>query len=229
MADPEAGLAAGSGGPARGPVTDLDAAALRDERDQWPVTASEELARGRLLRMVEDQVRMPDGVVTGREYIEHPGAVAILALDEAGRVLLIRQYRHPASALLWEIPAGLRDVTGEPLADTARRELLEETGYQAADWRVLADFYSTPGSSNERLRVFLARGITEVPPEQRTYVPEHEEAFLTIRWVPLEEAVAAFLAGDLHNGVAGVGILSAYAARQHDFAGLRQAGATEGP
>jgi 8-oxo-dGDP phosphatase len=216
--------------PQRGPVPlDGTREPLRDTRQRWPVTRSAELARGRLLRLTEDQVQMPDGAVAGREYIEHPGAVGILALDDDDRVLLIRQYRHPPGALLWEIPAGLRDVSGEPLEETARRELLEETGYLAADWEVLADFYSSPGCSTERLRVFLARGITEAPAEQRTYVPEHEEAFLTVRWVPLDEAVASFLAGDLHNGVAGVGILSAYAARRDDFAALRQAGAPEGP
>ena len=134
---------------------------------------------------------------------------------------------YPAGALLWEIPAGLRDVDGEPIHLTAERELLEETGYRAADWRVLADFFSSPGCSTERLRIFLARDLTEVPAGECRYAREHEEAFLTVAWVPLEEAVRKFLAGDLHNGVAGVGILSAYAARQDGFATLRQVGAPE--
>jgi ADP-ribose pyrophosphatase len=203
-------------------------AGLRDVAERWPVTATAELARGQLLRVRRDTVRMPDGTEADRELIEHPGAVAILALDENDRVLLIRQYRHPVGALLWEIPAGLRDVTGEPVHLTAERELLEETGYRAADWRVLADFFSSPGCSTERLRVFLARDLTEVPAGERSYVREHEEAYLTVAWVPLEEAVRRFLAGDLHNGVAGVGILSAYAARQDGFATLRQVGAPEG-
>ena len=136
---------------------------------------------------------------------------------------MIRQYRHPAGATLWEIPAGLRDVAGEPLAQTARRELMEETGYRAAEWRVLADYLSSPGISTERLRVFLARDLTMVPAELREYVPEHEEAYLTVAWVPLEEAVRGILSGDLHNGVAIVGILSAYAARGDGFRALRQA------
>jgi 8-oxo-dGTP pyrophosphatase MutT (NUDIX family) len=209
-------------------ATDLGAAAdLRDTAQRWPVTSSTVLARGQLLSVRRDMVRMPDGTQAGRELIEHPGSVAILALDEQDRVLLIKQYRHPAGALLWEIPAGLRDVAGEPVWQTAQRELLEETGYRAADWHVLADFFSSPGCSTERLRIFLARGLTEVPAAERDYVPEHEEAFLTTAWVPLDEAVARFAAGDLHNGVAGVGILSAYAARQDGFATLRDASSPE--
>ena len=198
-----------------------------DQAEHWPVADSEELGRGKLLRLRRDAVRVPDGSVASREVVEHPGAVAILALDEADQVLLIRQYRHPVGAELWEIPAGLRDVAGEPVHQTAERELLEETGYRASDWRVLADFFSSPGYSTERLRIFLARGLTEVPPAERDYVPEAEEAYLTVAWVPLETAVRRFLAGDMHNGVAGVGILSAYAARQDGYAALRPAGAPE--
>ncbi len=153
--------------------------------------------------------------------------MAVLALDSGDRVLMIRQYRHPVGRLLWEIPAGLRDVAGEPLHVTAERELLEESGYRAAWWRVLTDSYSSPGISTERLRIFLARGLTEVPEAERSYVPEHEEAHLTLAWVPLEQAVARILAGDLHNGVTSLGILSAYAARRDGFAGLRNADAPE--
>jgi 8-oxo-dGDP phosphatase len=175
----------------------------------------------------EDMVRLPDGEVVGRELVEHPGAVAVVALDELDRVLMIRQYRHPVAATLWEIPAGLRDVDGEPLVETARRELAEEAGYQASDWRVLADFLSSPGISTERLRVFLARDLTVVPADQREYVRHHEEAYLTVAWVSLDEIVRRILSGDLHNGVAMVGVLSAYAARADDFRTLRQVGAPE--
>ena len=171
------------------------------------------VAKGRIVTVRVDTVELPDGQLIDREVVEHPGAVAVLALDDAERVLMIRQYRHPAGAMLWEIPAGLRDVAGEPLADTARRELLEEAGYRAATWHVLADYLSSPGITTERLRVFLARDLTLVPPAEREYVPEHEEAYLTLAWVPLADAVRGILAGELHNGVAAVGILSAYAAR----------------
>jgi 8-oxo-dGTP pyrophosphatase MutT (NUDIX family) len=196
---------------------------FRDEAGSWPVAESVVLSRGRIVTLRRDTVQMPDGAQAEREVVEHPGAVAVVAIDDDSQVLLIRQYRHPAGALLWEIPAGLRDVAGEPLVETARRELLEEAGCRASDWRVLVDYLSSPGISTERLRVFLARDLTVVPAAERGYVPEHEEAYLTVAWVPLEEAVRGALSGDLHNGVAILGILSAYAARGDGFATLRRA------
>jgi len=200
---------------------------IRDRADRWPVTSSEVLAQGSLVRLRRDLVRMPDGEVVGRDILEHPGAVAVVALDSAERVLLIRQYRHPVGRLLWEIPAGLRDVAGEPLRLTAERELVEEAGYRAGQWRVLTDTFSTPGISTERLRIFLARGLAEVPEAERSYVREHEEAHLTLAWLPLEEAVRRVLAGELHNGVTAVGILAAYAALEGGFTALRDADSPE--
>jgi 8-oxo-dGDP phosphatase len=158
---------------------------IRDLTETWPVDSSEELAQGRLVRLRRDVVRMPGGEVAAREVIEHPGAVAIVALDPQQRVLMIRQYRHPVGRLLWEVPAGLRDVAGEPLLVTAKRELLEEVGYQAEQWQVLTDTYSSPGISTERIRVFLARGLTLVPESERSYVRVDEEAHLLFAWVPL--------------------------------------------
>ena len=198
---------------------------LRDEPERWPVLATAVQARGPIVTLRTDQVQMPDHEVAGRQVVEHPGAVVIVALDEADRVLMIRQYRHPVAHALWELPAGLRDVSGEPARATAERELLEETGYRARDWQILVNFYSSPGISTEWIRVFLARGLAEVPAGQRNFVPRHEETQLQIRWVSLDEALAAFIAGDLHNGSAAVGILSAYAARGSGFAGLRPADA----
>jgi 8-oxo-dGDP phosphatase len=200
---------------------------IRDEPGSWPVRESTVGVRGHIVRLRTDLVELPDGELMAREVIEHPGAVAILALDGEDRVLMIRQYRHPVAATLWEIPAGLRDIAGEPLVETARRELLEEAGYRAATWHVLADYVSSPGISTERLRVFLARNLTVVPPAEREYVPEHEEAYLTTAWVPLADAVRGVLAGELHNGVAIVGILSAYAAQRDGFRALRQTGEPE--
>jgi 8-oxo-dGTP pyrophosphatase MutT (NUDIX family) len=200
---------------------------IGDEADRWPVTSSAVLGEGRLVRLRRDNVRMPDGEVVGRDVLEHPGAVAVVALDDGERVLMIRQYRHPVGRLLWEIPAGLRDVAGEPLHETARRELVEEAGYRAARWSVLADVFTSPGISTERLRIFLARDLTEVPETELSYVRQHEEAHLVLARVPLETAVARVHAGDLHNGVTALGILSAYAARQDGFAMLRDPDAPE--
>jgi 8-oxo-dGDP phosphatase len=196
---------------------------LRDEAASWPVMASSVLAEGQIVTLREDAVQLPDGQTVQREVVEHPGAVAIVALDSRDQVLMIRQYRHPAGAMLWEIPAGLRDVAGEPLLATAQRELLEEAGCQAMQWHVLSDYLSSPGISTERLRVYLARDLTMVPAGEREYVRHDEEAYLTVAWVPLAEAVQRALSGDLHNGVAIVGILSAYVAQREDFRAVRPA------
>jgi 8-oxo-dGDP phosphatase len=203
------------------------ASSLEDLVGSWPVVGREQIADGKVVHVRRDTVRMPDGQEVGREVIEHPGAVGIVAMDEAGQVLLIRQYRHPVARQLWEIPAGLRDVDGEPPLVTARRELLEEAGYLAADWQVLADFFTSPGITSERLRVYLARGLVRVPDAEREYVPDHEEAHLTIEWAPLDEVVSRILAGDLHNGVMMVGVLAAFAAKRDGFALLRDADAPE--
>jgi ADP-ribose pyrophosphatase len=200
---------------------------LRDEPAHWPVVSTAELVRGRLVTVRTDKVRMPDDELAERDVVIHPGAVAVLALDDAQQVLLIRQYRHPVGRLLWEIPAGLRDVSGEPPWATAQRELLEEAGYRARDWRVLADYYTSPGFSTERLRVFLARDLEFVPESERDFVPEGEEIQLVPAWLPLDEAVRKVFAGDLHNGVAALAILAGYAARSEGYERLRPADAPE--
>lgn len=200
---------------------------LADSAESWPVVATKVLTAGSIVTVRRDVVRMPDGQEAGRDVVEHPGAVAVLALDEQDRVLLIRQYRHPVGRLLWEVPAGLRDVPGEPLEKTAQRELLEEAGYLAAHWHVLADVFTSPGISSERLRVFLATDLTQVPEAERDYVPDHEEAHLLLEWAPLEVVVSRFFAGELHNGVTAIGVLAAYAARQDGFAALRGTDAQE--
>jgi len=208
-------------------MNEADQEWLSDVAERWPVVSNEKLAEGTVVSVRRDVVRMPDGEEVGREVVEHPGAVGILAMDEAGQVLLIRQYRHPVGRQLWEIPAGLRDVAGEPPLATAQRELLEEAGYLAADWQVLADFFTSPGITSERLRVYLARGLTSVPDAERQYVPNHEEAHLRIEWAPLDVVVSRILAGNLHNGVMMIGVLAAFAARQDGFATLRGPDAPE--
>jgi 8-oxo-dGDP phosphatase len=200
---------------------------LKDAAGKWPVVSSAELCRGRLVAVRIDKVRTPDNHLAERDVVLHPGAVAVLPLDAADRVLMIRQYRHPVERLLWEIPAGLRDMAGEDPWSTARRELEEEAGYRAGDWRVLADYYSSPGFSTERLRVYLARDLRPVPEAERDFVPEAEEADLLTAWLPLDDAVRKVLAGDLHNGVAALAVMAGYAARSEGFDRLRPADAPE--
>jgi 8-oxo-dGDP phosphatase len=200
---------------------------IADQPEHWPVVSSAERLRARLVTVRTDQVLTPDNHVAERDVVLHPGAVAVLALDDADRILMIRQYRHPVGRLLWEIPAGLRDVAGEEPWVTAPRELVEEAGYRAKDWRVLVDYYSSPGYSTERLRVFLARELEPVPPAERHFVPQDEEAYLLVDWLPLDEAVAKVFAGELHNGVAILGIMAGYAARSQGYDQLRPADAPE--
>ena len=201
---------------------------IADEVAQWPVVSSAELLRGRLVTVRTDKVRMPDNDLAEREVVIHPGAVAVLALDDADQVLLIRQYRHPVGRLLWEIPAGLRDVAGEPPWATARRELLEEAGYRARDWRLLADYYSSPGFSTERLRVFLARDLEFVPePPNATSCPGTRRLTWCrpgCRWT---RRCARFSPVSCTTGSRPWRILAGYAARSEGFDRLRPADAPE--
>lgn len=179
--------------------------------------------QGRVLGLRTDEVRMSDGTVAARDVVEHPGAVAVVALDEQDRIVLVRQYRHPVGRFLDELPAGLLDVDGEPALVAARRELAEEAGLAAATWRTLVDVHTTPGGSDEAVRVFLARDLT--PASAPGFVLEDEELQLTVSRVPLPEAVAGVLAGDITNSLAVAGILAAAAVAGAEESGLRPADA----
>ncbi|RJL24743.1 NUDIX domain-containing protein [Bailinhaonella thermotolerans] len=201
---------------------------VQDVPERWPVEGGpEEHFAGRVISVRSDRVVMPDGTVATRDYVRHPGSVAAIAIDDQERVLLLRQYRHPAGYLLWEAPAGIRDVAGEPLAATAARELEEETGWRAATWHTLVDVFTSPGMSDERVRVFLARDLTEIPAAEQTYVRRNEEIDMPLAWVPLREAVARVFAGDIANSLAVMGILAAYTASADGFTSLRAADAPE--
>lgn len=155
-----------------------------------------------------------------REFIDHPGAVAIIVLDDEDRVLLLKQYRHPVRRELWEPPAGLLDIPGEPAQVSAARELAEEADLRANTWNVLVDYFTTPGGNNEALRVFLARDVEVIPPADR-HERQDEEVDMEQRWVPLDEAASAVLAGNIHNPSAVVGILAAVTSKASGWRSLR--------
>ncbi|HEY0869758.1 MAG TPA: NUDIX hydrolase [Acidothermaceae bacterium] len=163
---------------------------------------------GRVWDVRTDIVDLGDGQQVERDVVQHPGAVGIVAVDEDLRVLLVHQYRHPVSAVLWEPPAGLLDIAGEDPLDAAGRELYEEAAYRASQWSVLIDAFTTPGGSSESVRLYLARGLTPVAEADR-HVGEGEERGMLTRWVGLREVRAAVLAGELHSPLCIMGILAA--------------------
>ncbi|MDI9833934.1 NUDIX hydrolase [Streptomyces sp. KAU_LT] len=187
---------------------------IKDTPEEWEVRATETPFVGNKTSVRTDDVVMPDGSVVRRDYQVHPGSVAVLALDDDDRVLLIKQYRHPVRHKLWEIPAGLLDVPGENPLHAAQRELYEEAHVKAEDWRVLTDVYTTPGGCDEAVRIFLARQLSEVEGER--FEVEDEEADMEHARVPVDDLVRRVLAGDVHNNCLVVGVLSLAAARGGD-------------
>ena len=163
---------------------------------------------GRILALRVDHVQMPGGDTATREVVEHFGAVAIAAIDDDRNIAMIYQYRHPLGRRLWELPAGLLDTRGEDPAQTAARELREEAGLAADNWRVLLDVASSPGFSDESVRIYLASELSDVGRPQGM----HEEADMTLRWFPLEEAVQMAMSGEIVNATAAAGVLAAHAA-----------------
>jgi 8-oxo-dGTP pyrophosphatase MutT (NUDIX family) len=198
---------------------------LADVPASWPVTRTEVLGEGQIARFLADDVQTPDGSSMTREYLRHPGAVVVIALDDQDRVVLVRQYRHAVRHRLLEPPAGLLDVAGEDYLAAAQRELAEEVGLAAGRWNVLVDVFSTPGIMGEAVRVYLARDLSAVrPPDGFTKV--HEEAEMDVVWAQLDDLVEAVLDGRVHNPNVVYGVLAAARARDHDgFAGLRPADA----
>lgn len=173
----------------------------------FETASSETLYTGKIFALRSDEVRMPGGATAVREVVEHYGAVAVVALDDDNNIAMVYQYRHAFHRRLWELPAGLLDVVGEPPHLTAARELKEEVGLQAATWQVLVDLNSAPGFSDESVRVYLATGLTEVArPEAH-----HEEADMTMRWVPVADAVRGVFSGEIVNSIAIAGILATHA------------------
>jgi len=159
----------------------------------FETASSETLYTGTIFALRRDQVRMPGGKLATREVVEHFGAVAIVAIDDDNNIPMVYQYRHAIARRLWELPAGLLDVSGEAA--------------HLAAARVLVDLDSTPGFSDESVRVYLATGLVEVDrPEAHD-----EEADMTLKWYPLAEAARKVLSGEIVNAIAVAGILAAHA------------------
>ncbi|MGQ0844400.1 MAG: NUDIX domain-containing protein [Sporichthyaceae bacterium] len=177
---------------------------VADAPASLPVRRSVEAFKGGVVRMRVDHVLMPDGDLAVRDVLVHPGSVGVLAMDEDGRILVLRQYRHPIRQRLWELPAGLLDFPGEEPLAAAQRELAEEAHLEAKDWRVLLDAFTSPGISDEAVRVYLAQGVSELPGERAA--GRHEEADLLVRWVPLGELLDGVLAGTLRNPLMVMGV-----------------------
>ncbi|MDF2046601.1 NUDIX hydrolase [Microbacterium sp. Kw_RZR3] len=178
---------------------------LRDERVDLEIISTDLVYEGAVWNVRSDTVRYGDGQMT-RQYVEHPGAAAVVAIDDDGRVVLIQQYRHPIKERDWEIPAGLLDVAGEPPIETAKRELTEEVYLEADRWQHLISMHTTPGGNDEVVHVFLARGLRSV---ETDYEREHEESDMRVERVPLAEVVDGVLAGRLRNGILATGALAA--------------------
>lgn len=196
----------------------------QDDRSEpdYRVVSSTPIYRGRVVSVRKDEVRMSDGAVAVREVVEHPGAVGIVALDDAERVVLVYQYRHPVRGYLYELPAGLLDVHGEDPLAAARRELFEEAALRADEWSVLLDIYTSPGMTDEAIRIYLARGLSAA---REAFQREAEEITMTVDRLSLDEAVARVQRGQITNAAAVAGICAATLARAAAWQPLRPADA----
>ena len=163
---------------------------------------------GKVVHLYKDTVRLPDGAESVREYVKHIGAVCILPLTDDGEVILERQYRYAVRQILTEIPAGKLDAPGEDPLEAAKRELREETGATAREMIPLGDYYGSPAILGERIRMFLARGLTFGETEF------DEDEFLEVFRLPLDEAEAAVLRGEIPDGKTQAAILRAAAMRR---------------
>lgn len=178
---------------------------LRDESFEPEVLSSDVVYKGWVWDVRSDRVAYGDGEIV-REYVAHTGAVAVVAIDEQERVLLIQQYRHPIRHRDWELPAGLLDVPGEDPLVAAQRELAEEADITAEHWDHLVSSWTTPGGNDEMIHVYLATGISTA---EAAHAREAEEADIRVEWVPLVEAADAVLEGRMHNGILSIGVLAA--------------------
>ncbi|MFK4729100.1 NUDIX hydrolase [Agromyces mediolanus] len=194
---------------------------LADERAEPAILASELAFEGRVWDIRRETFEFAGAPVT-RDFMDHPGAVGVLALDVEDRALLIRQYRHPVRLNDWEIPAGLLDVAGEDPLEAAKRELAEEADLEAGEWAVLADIHTSPGGSDEAIRIYLARDLRGTA---ERYERTEEEAELVTSWVELDVCVDAVLDRHVSNAPLAVAVLAAAASRARGWSTLAPADA----
>ena len=183
---------------------------VADQAETWPVHEVEDIWSGPAPFSVRrDTLSAPDRpeVTFGRLVLEHPGAVVVLALDEQDRVLVLHQYRHPVGHRLVELPAGLLDVEGEDPLVTAQRELREEALVLAERWQHLLTTYSSPGLTSEVIHYYVAQGLSAAP-DRDGFEPEHEEADMTLEWVPLDELLTAVREGRVADGPTAFAVLA---------------------
>ena len=176
----------------------------KDEAADFSVTARQTVFEGRVWNVASETFDY-NGQPLTRDFVAHTGAVAVAALNDAGELFMIRQYRHPVRRYLWELPAGLTDLPGESNLDAAKRELAEEAGLQAETWQSLQTFFTTPGGSDEAIEIFLATGLSEATTD---FVREGEESDMQGRWVALDEAILSVQNSDIQNPAAVVAILA---------------------
>lgn len=189
-----------------------DGATLGDRAQSWRVAESNSVYESSYLSLAVDTIVDPNGGWHPRAVVRPHGAVGILAIDDNDRILLVEQYRHPVRQRLLEIPAGTLDLVGESAVDAAARELAEEADLHAQQWEPVMSMLASPGYSSEGWQVFRARGLSPVPPAQRT-AREAEEADLVAWWIPFGEAVAAVLAGRIRDAMTVAAILATHAQR----------------
>lgn len=202
-----------------------DLAGVVDRPEDWPVLDRQVKATGRVQDFVEDRVLTPSGEQIVRQWVEHPGAVAVMAMDDQGRLAVVHQYRHPVGYRLVEPPAGILDHAGESGVSAARRDLAEEARLAASDWRTLVDIFTSPGGLQESIRIFLARDLS---PTERPdgFVVDGEEADMCLYWLPLEHLVELIYRGEVQSPTMVAGTLAlALAVEQGRLDQLRPADA----
>ena len=176
---------------------------MRDEDMKETFLSSEEIYPGRIIHVEKWQVALPNGQTALREIVRHNGAAAIVPVDEEGRVTMVRQFRAAVGECMWEIPAGKLDSPTEDPFHAAKRELEEETGLQAENWQLLTSMFTTPGFCNEKIAIYLATGLSQHPSH-----PDEDE-FLGLKKIPLEDAIAQCLSGEIRDGKTLAGLLLA--------------------